>query len=187
MIVDIRFPPLHFSPKFYEHCSKQLKKDVILVLNKIDLVPTSLVIAWKHYFETKYPNLHILLFSSAKQIKHRRNQPGNNKKADQQQTSEEMQTAIKALTAQIYTARAHRQLYECVKNIVKSNVDLTSWSDLTDKMLKNATSSLKDKHSEINPENLNLTSEETSQMEELFYSTQERKKFENGFVTIGKK
>ena len=44
---------LHFSPKFYDYCVKQLKKDVILVLNKIDLVPTSVVIAWKNYFETK--------------------------------------------------------------------------------------------------------------------------------------
>lgn len=71
LIVDIRFPALHFSPKFYEYCTNTLNKDVILILNKIDLVATSLVVAWKHYFESKYPNLHIILFSSSKQIKYR--------------------------------------------------------------------------------------------------------------------
>ena len=184
LIVDIRFPPLHFSPKFYEYCSKKLNKDVVLVLNKIDLVPTHVVIAWKNYFETKYSNLHILLFSSSKQIKQRRNKPSD-KKADQQ-TSEDIQQAIRASSAEIYTARAHRQLYECVKNIVKSNVDLTSWSNLTEKMLQHASSNLKDKLVEIPADNLHLTNEETNQMNELFNSNQERKKFDNGFVTIGK-
>lgn len=86
LIVDIRFPALHFSPKFYEYCTQALQKDVILILNKIDLVPTSLVVAWKLYFETKYPNLHIILFSSAKQIKYRqkqRQQKGKSSKDEQ--------------------------------------------------------------------------------------------------------
>lgn len=183
LIVDIRFPPLHFSPVFYEHCTKQLKKDVILVLNKIDLVPTSVVIAWKDYFARKYPNLHVLLFSSAKQIKHRKNQPGD-KKADKK-SIDDNESAIKALSAEIYTARAHRQLYECVKNIVKSNVDLTTWSNLTENNLKNATSSLMDGNQPADSD-LVLTNEETSQMDQLLTTNHERKKFEHGFVTIGK-
>ena len=71
LIVDIRFPALHFSPTFYQYCIEH-DKDVILVLNKIDMVPTSLVIAWKNYFKSKYSKLHVLLFSSSKQIKIKR-------------------------------------------------------------------------------------------------------------------
>lgn len=71
LIVDIRFPALHFSPTLYKHCQEN-DKDMILVLNKIDLVPTAQVVAWKTYFEEKFPDLHVLLFSSSKQIKFRR-------------------------------------------------------------------------------------------------------------------
>jgi ribosome biogenesis GTPase A len=37
---------------------------MILVLNKIDLAPAPLVLAWKHYFKTVYPNLQVLTFTS---------------------------------------------------------------------------------------------------------------------------
>jgi ribosome biogenesis GTPase A len=41
-----------------------LKKDMILVLNKIDLAPAPLVLAWKQYFKTLYPSLQVLTFTS---------------------------------------------------------------------------------------------------------------------------
>jgi ribosome biogenesis GTPase A len=41
-----------------------MKKDMILVLNKIDLAPAPLVLAWKHYFKTVYPNLQVLTFTA---------------------------------------------------------------------------------------------------------------------------
>lgn len=41
-----------------------MKKDMILVLNKIDLAPAPLVLAWKHYFKTMYPNLQVLTFTA---------------------------------------------------------------------------------------------------------------------------
>lgn len=41
-----------------------LQKDFILVLNKIDLAPASLVVAWKHYFQENYPELHIVMFTT---------------------------------------------------------------------------------------------------------------------------
>lgn len=37
---------------------------MILVLNKIDLVPSHIVLAWKHYFEEKYKDIHVILFTS---------------------------------------------------------------------------------------------------------------------------
>jgi ribosome biogenesis GTPase A len=195
LIVDIRFPALHFSPKFYEHCTNELRKDVILILNKIDLVPTSLVIAWKHYFEQKYPNLHIILFSSSKQIKYRqkrsvfgKDRPEINKQQQQpaDQMSQQDELEIKALTAEIHTARAHRQLYECVKKIVHNNVDLSSWANLTDKQLAaNSTATPEDAAATQAMDNLALSNEDTQVMNDLFNSNVERKKFEHGFVTIG--
>lgn len=53
-----------FPPSLYKHVTETLKKDMILVLNKVDLAPAPLVLAWQHYFKEKYPELHVLLFTS---------------------------------------------------------------------------------------------------------------------------
>lgn len=37
---------------------------MILVINKIDLAPRALTVAWKHYLLSKFPDLKIVLFSS---------------------------------------------------------------------------------------------------------------------------
>lgn len=53
-----------FPPSLYDYVTNTLKKDFILVLNKIDLAPAPLVVAWKKYFEEKYPSLHIAMFTT---------------------------------------------------------------------------------------------------------------------------
>jgi ribosome biogenesis GTPase A len=53
-----------FPPSLYEYVTKELKKDFILVLNKVDLAPPELVIAWKFYFQEKFPDLHIVMFTT---------------------------------------------------------------------------------------------------------------------------
>lgn len=53
-----------FPPSLYDYVTKELKKDFILVLNKIDLAPAELVTAWKFYFQEKYPELHIVMFTT---------------------------------------------------------------------------------------------------------------------------
>lgn len=53
-----------FPPSLYEYITAELKKDMILVLNKVDLAPAPLVAAWKCYFTEKYPKLHILMFTT---------------------------------------------------------------------------------------------------------------------------
>ena len=63
----VNFLPLQalmFPPSVYEYVTETLHKQMILVLNKIDLAPAPLVVAWKHYFKEKYPSLHILTFTS---------------------------------------------------------------------------------------------------------------------------
>uniref|UniRef100_A0A4W3GE41 G domain-containing protein n=1 Tax=Callorhinchus milii TaxID=7868 RepID=A0A4W3GE41_CALMI len=42
-----------------------MKRSLVLVLNKVDLAPASVVIAWKHYFQKRFPQLHVLSFTSS--------------------------------------------------------------------------------------------------------------------------
>jgi len=63
VIVDIRYPVLMLPPYLYDYVTKELQKDMILILNKIDLAPAALVLAWKQCFCKQYPKLHILMFT----------------------------------------------------------------------------------------------------------------------------
>lgn len=53
-----------FPPSLYQYVTGTLKKNMIVVLNKIDLAPAPLVAAWKNYFKEKYPELHVLMFTT---------------------------------------------------------------------------------------------------------------------------
>ncbi|XP_068179426.1 guanine nucleotide-binding protein-like 1 [Antennarius striatus] len=64
LIVDIRHPVLQFPPSLYHYITGELQKQVVLVLNKIDLCPPPLVIAWKHYMTSQFPHLQIVCFTS---------------------------------------------------------------------------------------------------------------------------
>uniref|UniRef100_A0A8B9HMY9 Guanine nucleotide-binding protein-like 1 n=1 Tax=Astyanax mexicanus TaxID=7994 RepID=A0A8B9HMY9_ASTMX len=55
---------LQFPPALYHYITGPLKKQVVLVLNKIDLCPASLVLAWKHYMTEHFPHLHCVCFTS---------------------------------------------------------------------------------------------------------------------------
>ena len=63
-IVDVRFPLINFPPSLYRFVTGQLGKGLLLVLNKIDLVPPSAVQAWRLYFQRVYPLLHVVAYSS---------------------------------------------------------------------------------------------------------------------------
>ncbi|OCT67929.1 guanine nucleotide-binding protein-like 1 [Xenopus laevis] len=64
LITDIRHPVLHFSPALYDYVTQELERSIVLVLNKTDLAPPSLVVAWKHYFQAKFPKVHVVCFTS---------------------------------------------------------------------------------------------------------------------------
>ncbi|XP_030383049.1 guanine nucleotide-binding protein-like 1 [Scaptodrosophila lebanonensis] len=64
IIVDVRYATLMFPPALYDYVVKTLKKDAILVFNKVDLVPPEVVVAWRHYFHERYPELSVILFTS---------------------------------------------------------------------------------------------------------------------------
>ncbi|XP_073455014.1 guanine nucleotide-binding protein-like 1 [Aquarana catesbeiana] len=64
LITDIRHPVLHFSPALYDYVTVDLERALIVVLNKTDLAPPSLVVAWKHYFQEMFPHVHVICFTS---------------------------------------------------------------------------------------------------------------------------
>lgn len=55
---------VNFPPALYEYVTGELGLALVLVLNKVDLAPPALVVAWKHYFHQHFPQLHIVLFTS---------------------------------------------------------------------------------------------------------------------------
>ena len=118
IIVDIRYPALMFPPYLYHHVTNELKKDMILVLNKVDLAPPALAVAWKEYFHTKYPKLHILMFTSY---------PTYNLRGNTSETEGLKQRRRKGKLKM--AAEGAKKLLDTCKEIVGDQVDLTSWHD----------------------------------------------------------
>lgn len=59
LVLDARFPLLHFSHALYDYVCKDLNKDMVLCINKLDLVPEDVNNAWKAFFEKHFPELPI--------------------------------------------------------------------------------------------------------------------------------
>ncbi|XP_075228669.1 nucleostemin 4 [Lycorma delicatula] len=116
IIVDIRFPVLMFPPSLYRYVVGELKKDMILVLNKIDLAPAPLVVAWHDYFTKHFPSLHIVMFTSF---------PGYNVVGKMQDKSGLQHRKRKGRLRM--AAEGAQKLLEACRDIVKDEVDLTSW------------------------------------------------------------
>lgn len=64
LIADMRHPLFHFPVSLYTHITDILKKPVILLLNKCDLIPKEAQIQWIKYFKHNYPKVHIALFTA---------------------------------------------------------------------------------------------------------------------------
>ena len=64
VLADIRHPIFHFPPSLYRYVTETLGKPMILVLNKIDLVPNEIAEEWVLYFQTTYPHLKVVPFSN---------------------------------------------------------------------------------------------------------------------------
>lgn len=132
-----------FPPSLYEYVTKEMHKDMILVLNKIDLAPPDLVVAWKHYFINKYPKLHLVMFTTT---------PGYNLRNNVNNASGKfiisifyipmLQIAfliskcflpglqIRRRKGRLRMATEGTQLLlDACKNIVGKDVDLSSWQE----------------------------------------------------------
>ncbi|XP_033249938.1 guanine nucleotide-binding protein-like 1 [Drosophila miranda] len=64
IIVDVRYATLMFPPSLYDYIINTLKKHAIVVFNKVDLVEPQVVVAWRAYFQERYPQLPIVMFAS---------------------------------------------------------------------------------------------------------------------------
>jgi len=63
IVADARFPLFHFPTALYKYL-KQLKKPVFVVLNKVDLVPETVLTAWETFFVDEYPDIEVLRYSA---------------------------------------------------------------------------------------------------------------------------
>nr|CAD7427509.1 unnamed protein product [Timema monikensis] len=158
VIVDIRYSALMFPPSLYRHVTEILHKAIILVLNKVDLAPPPLVVAWKHYFKENYPELHILTFTSY---------PSYNLRGNQSLQVRRRRGKMRM------AAEGAQKLYEACKTIVQNEVDLTSWyRKISEEM-------------ELEYENDDLEVEEVMELKQVDTSFYEHEKYREGMLTIG--
>ncbi|XP_034838962.1 guanine nucleotide-binding protein-like 1 [Maniola hyperantus] len=161
LIVDVRYAGMMFPPSLYEYVVNEQKKNMILVLNKIDLVPASVVAAWKQFLVTRCPELRVVYFTSC---------PGYNLAGA---TSDKAGLNVRRRKGrQRMCAEGATKILEACKDIVTGEVDLSSW----EKKIKEET-------------NLEFEDDETEVGETILeksdttFYTHER--YKNGILTIG--
>ena len=64
ILADIRHPTFHFPPALYNYVVRDMKKPLILVLTKCDLVPTDNVVKWTQFFTDNFPGLYVVSYTS---------------------------------------------------------------------------------------------------------------------------
>jgi len=119
-VVDVRFPPVHFPPSLYRHVTEDLKKRMIVVVNKVDLAPASLVAAWVRRFRQRFPAIQVVCFSSC---------PMTDEELEAKEANEFApgKNMLKKRMKRAISDAGPRQLVEVCQNIVDGKVDLTSW------------------------------------------------------------
>lgn len=189
LVSDIRHPIFHFPPSLYHHVVDDLGKDMILVLNKIDLVDAGLVIAWRQYLKARFPKLNIIEFASY---------AGMRVKSSSGKRVGKLRMAVKGATS----------LQAMVAKIVGNRADLSSWKEKIDSELGDLENNSADEssypESEDEDENSNRNRKQYGQKNKGASSAQlERKadqvivekadtsyykqeeRFKDGLVTIG--
>ncbi|XP_031847628.1 nucleostemin 4 [Nomia melanderi] len=162
IIVDIRYPVLMFPPYLYHHITNELKKDMILVLNKVDLASPALVVAWKEYFHVTYPKLHILMFTSYPTY----NLHGN---INDTEGIKKRHRRGKLKMA----AEGAQKLLDTCKEIVGDKVDLSSWHDKIQEEMQF--------ESDLN----DIDHKDTVTIEKKDTSYYKHEQYKNGVLTIG--
>ncbi|XP_066247890.1 guanine nucleotide-binding protein-like 1 isoform X2 [Euwallacea similis] len=161
-IVDVRFSATMFPPLLYTYVTKDLGKDFILVLNKIDLVPASLVVAWKHYFQQHYPLLKVCMFTSI---------PSYNLVS---QKADKGGLQIRRRKGRLHmAAEGTQKLFDVCQSLVGDKVNLTTWQNKIKSEM----------HEDIeNDEKVEIGETLHQQNETGFYQYE---KFKGGILTVG--
>jgi len=111
LMTDARHPLFHFSPSLYRYVVVEKKKPLVLLMNKIDLVPKATLEGWKRYFASQYPGLHILPFTSFPQ-------PSDQGKL-------EKQTGKRVVGSKVYTQGALYKAENSKKHLLREKVDVS--------------------------------------------------------------
>eukprot|EP00912_Choanoflagellata_sp_UC4_P002065 UC4_evm7s1315 len=64
LVTDARHPTAHYPPHLYEFVVKDMGKPLMLILNKCDLVPQYVALAWRTYFKTHFPDICVCCTST---------------------------------------------------------------------------------------------------------------------------
>ena len=64
LTADARHPLFHFPPSLYRYVTRDLRKPLLLVLNKVDLIDAPTLRGWVEWFKQRYPALEVVCFSS---------------------------------------------------------------------------------------------------------------------------
>lgn len=160
LVADIRHPVVHFPPALYTHVTKELGKRLVLVLNKVDLVPDTLTAAWIKFFHERYPGLVVLPFASY---------AGMTAKGKKGKRQGKLRMASEAC----------RGLLEACQEMVNDQVDLTSWRNKIEEELAEETRNDDDEeeHDTLASALTEVVAPDTS-----FY---EEERFKGGRLTLG--
>lgn len=162
IIVDIRYPVMMFPPYLYNYVTNTLGKDMILILNKVDLAPAALVVAWQEYFKTKYPKLYILVFTSFPTY----NLRGN--------TNEETELKTRRRKGKMkMAAEGAQKIMETCREVVGDKVNLSSWNEKIQEEM----------HLEFDLDDLERKDDVVVEKKDTGYF--EHEKYKNGVLTIG--
>lgn len=168
VIVDARFPTLMFPPYLFEYVKKELNKNLIILLNKIDLVEAPVVLAWKKYFEEKYSSIKVVLFTSC---------PAYNLRGGSVNKSG---LKIRRRRGRMRMAfEGALQVYQACQTIVKDQVDLSSWHEkiLDEKNSHDGAANDDDDEQELEVER--------THEEEKDFDFEKHVLYKNGVLTIG--
>lgn len=160
LVADIRHPVVHFPPALYIHVTQELGKRLVLILNKIDLVPDTLTAAWITFFRERYPGLVVLPFASY---------AGMTAKGKRGKRQGKLRMASEAC----------RGLLDACKDMVGDQVDLTSWRSKIEEELAEEAGDDDDEeeHDALASAPTELVAPDTS-----FY---EEERFKGGRLTLG--
>lgn len=156
-----------FPPSLFDYVTKALGKHMILVLNKIDLVPSHVVLAWKCYLEEQYKDLRVILFTSY---------PSYNLRVSSDGASASGGLKILRRRGRMRMAKEGAyQIQQACKAIVKDAVDISSWES---KII----AEIEDTQSDETP--FNRAPPQTHE-EESEFDMEERPRFKSGILTVG--
>lgn len=160
LVADIRHPVVHFPPALYIHVTQELGKRLVLILNKVDLVPDTLTAAWIKFFHERYPGLVVLPFASY---------AGMTAKGKRGKRQGRLRMASEAC----------RGLLDACKDMVGDQVDLTSWKNKIEEELTEeaADDDDEEEHDALASAPTELVAPDTS-----FY---EEERFKGGRLTLG--